>query len=118
MIKSFECINISAKDTIKLTKFPIVILGIPILFEGYGNYDGVKLGFIQGAPTICIWDENKWGAYEGKPTFVFKCDDLDKTYEELKQKGLDLNPPYTASWGGREMQFKDLEGCTIMLLEM
>jgi hypothetical protein len=62
----------------------------------------VELGFIEGAPVIVIWDENRWGkSSEGAVNFVFRCDDLIKTYEELKAKGLQIQPPTTADWGGR-----------------
>lgn len=63
------------------------------------NYDGVSLGFITYAPVIVIWDENKWGkSSEGKVNFVFTCDDLDKTYVELREKGVILEPPTTAAY--------------------
>jgi len=49
---------------------------------------------------------------------VFKCDDHDKnkTYEELKQKGVSLDPPKTAVWGGKELYVKDPDGNIILLL--
>lgn len=47
---------------------------------------------------------------------VFDCDDLDKTYEELLTKGLNIDPPRTAVWGGRELYVTDPDGNTILLL--
>lgn len=117
MITKYHCLNISSKDSEKLVKFYNEKLGIPIL-EFDKNYDGVSLGFIKGAPSIVIWDENKWGkSSEGKVNVVFSCDDLDKTYEELKDKGVKLDAPLRAVWGGKELPFFDLDGNKVLLLE-
>ena len=116
MIKSYQCVNISSVNPKALVEFYNEKLGIPIL-EFDINYDGVSLGFIKDAPTIVIWDENKWGkSSEGKVNFVFSCDDLDKTYVELKEKGVNLEPPTIAVWGGKELPLLDLEGNKILLL--
>jgi predicted enzyme related to lactoylglutathione lyase len=117
MIKEYICVNISSKEVKGLVDFYHGILGIPMVFEGYGDYDGVQLGFRKDAPTLCIWDENKWGAYEGIVNLVFGCDSLDQTYQELKSKGLEIDPPYKAAWGGRELLLNDPEGNKLMLLE-
>lgn len=117
MIKSYVCMNISSKDIKNLVDFYHHYLGIPIVFEGYGDYDGVQLGFIKDAPTICIWDESKWEPYEGIVNLVFRCDNIDKTYQELVQKGLKVKPPYTAVWGGKEMSLSDPDGNKILILE-
>lgn len=117
MIKEFICINISTKDTVKLVNFYKEKLGVPILSEGYGNYDGATLGFIKDAPSICVWDEDKWGIYEGHPTFVLQSDGLDKTYEELVAKGLHPTKPEMMVWGGREVRLDDPDGNHIMILE-
>jgi predicted enzyme related to lactoylglutathione lyase len=117
LIKAYICTTISSKNVKGLVDFYHGALGIPIVFEGYGDYDGVQLGFEKNEPTICIWDENKWEPYEGIANFTFRCDNLDKTYEELVLKQLQVEPPYKATWGGREMIFSDPEGNKIMLLE-
>lgn len=117
MIIKYHCINISSVNSKALVKFYNEKLGIPII-EPDDNYDGVSLGFLKDAPVIIIWDENKWGkSSEGKVNFVFSCDDLDKTYVELKEKDVILEPPTTAVWGGKELNFLDLDGNKILLLE-
>ena len=117
MIIKYHCVNISSVDPKALVEFYNEKLGIPIL-EHDDNYDGVSLGFIKDAPVIIIWDESKWGkSSEGKVNFVFSCDDLDKTYVELKKKGVVLEPPTTAVWGGKELSFIDLDENKILLLE-
>ena len=49
-------------------------------------------------------------------TFVFDCDDHDKTYEELKQKGVELEPPKNCSLGWEGTFLKDPDGNTILIL--
>ncbi len=116
MIKEFSCVNISSNQPEVLVKFYSETLNIPII-EFDENYDGVALGFIKEAPTIMIWDQRKWGpSSEGKVYFVFNCDDLDKTYQELLDKGLELDPPITAVWGGKELNVLDPDGNKLLLL--
>ena len=116
MITKFRGMNISSKDPKKLALFYRDVLGIKML-ESDDNYDGVIFGNAEGEPVFWIWDENKWGkANVGTVTFVFDCDDHDKTYEELKQKGVELDPPSIAVWGGKELFVKDPDGNTILVL--
>lgn len=116
MIVNYHCVNLSSVHPRALVAFYHDTLGIPII-EGDESYDGVSLGFIKDAPVIVVWDENKWGkSSEGIVNFVFRCDDVEKTYEELKEKGLILEPPTTADWGGKELSFPDPDGNKISLL--
>jgi len=117
MITKFYGINISSQNPEQLVKFYYEKLGVPILQKDENSYDGAELGFIKGSPVITIWDENRWGkSSEGAVNFVFRCDDLDKTYQELKLKGVNVNPPITAIWGGKELQFLDPDGNKVLLL--
>lgn len=117
MIIGFHCVNISSSDPERLVRFYNEQLGVPILLKDEEGYDGAELGFIEDAPVIVIWDENKWGkSSEGPVNLVFRCDDLDKTYEELREKGVKLNPPITAVWGGKELPLRDPDGNKVLLL--
>ena len=116
MITKFRGMNISSKDPKRLALFYQDVLGLKML-ESDPNYDGVTFGNHENEPIFWIWDENKWGkSNTGTVTFVFDCDDHDKTYEELKQKGVELDPPKVAVWGGKELFVKDPDGNTILLL--
>ena len=116
MIVRYHGVNISSANPKALVYFYHEKLNIPII-DFDQNYDGVSLGFIKDAPVIVIWDETKWGrSSEGGVNFVFVCDDLEKTYVELKEKGVDVEPPVKTPWGGKELQFFDLEGNKILLL--
>ncbi|WP_229696225.1 VOC family protein [Paenibacillus albidus] len=118
MITSFEGINLYTKDTTALAKFYTEVLGIPLAFEGYGDYDGAKIGFGRDQTGIIIWNENKWDKLTtGAVNLVFSCNNLDETYLELQARGLDCQPPVTMEYGGKEMNFRDPEGHSITLLE-
>ena len=117
MIKSFGGLIISSKDPEALVKFYNESLGIPILTDNPSKcaYDGVELGFNKNETIIWVADENKWGKAEAR--FVLRCDDLDKTYTELKQKGVQLDHPGVAADGVKELVCKDLEGNAIIMQE-
>jgi lactoylglutathione lyase len=40
----------------------------------------------------------------------FYSDDMQSTYEDLKNKGVDITPPEKQEWGGIMSKFKDLDG--------
>lgn len=118
MITSFDGINLYSKDPAALAAFYSEVLGVPIPFEGFGQYDGAKIGFDRRQPGLIIWDESKWGKHTtGVVNLVFSRSSLDETYEQLKGKGLDCQPPVTMEYGGKEMNFRDPDGNGITLLE-
>ena len=118
MLTRFLGINVSSKDPERLARFYNEVLGVPILQPGHSGYDGVQLGFVKDAPSIFIWDENRWGKATEKPHLVFGCDNVEKTFAELKQRGVKLDPPITASWGGKELFVTDPDGNVTLLLEV
>ncbi|PZG37828.1 glyoxalase [Listeria ivanovii] len=119
MINEFVCTNISTKNPAELIAFYHERLGIPIVFEGYDNFDGAKLGFSENEPGIVVWNSIKWGkSSESKVEFVFSCDtNLDDMYLELKAAGVETPEPRVAEWGGRELNLFDPDGNKIMILE-
>ncbi|NLK94458.1 MAG: VOC family protein [Clostridiales bacterium] len=107
MIRSFGGINLATKDVKSLVHFYKDILEMPIINEGYGNYDGVQFGFSDKEPGFWIWDENKWGAATNKANLVFFVDDLDSLYERISNKGITCEPPITTEWGGKSFRLLD-----------
>lgn len=47
---------------------------------------------------------------------VFDTDNIKKTYEDIKSKGIEIEPPRTAHWGGQELLLADSDGNKIMFL--
>ena len=116
MITKFRGTNISSKDPRRLALFYRDVLGLKMADENPG-YDGVTFGNGEGEPVFWIWDENKWGkSNEGPVCLVFDCDDHEATYHNLKEKGVCLDPPKTAVWGGKELYVKDPDGNTVLIL--
>ena len=115
MIRNFQCVNISSKDPKALAEFYRSI-GAPVFVE-HDQYDGWYIGNPEQGGTVCVWDENRWGkANGGFVTIVLKTDDIQKTYEEIASKGIRIDPPRTADWGGQELVFQDMDGNVVMLL--
>ena len=107
MISRFGGINLAAKDVKGLVHFYKDILELPIVNEGYGDYDGVQFGISDKEPGSWIWDENKWGAATSQAHLVFFVDDLNVIYESLIRKGVDCKPPAVTEWGGIAFKLQD-----------
>ncbi|MEE8412931.1 MAG: VOC family protein [Dehalococcoidales bacterium] len=114
---TFSGINILTKDPGKSFEF---YKGIGLTVEKEGDPDSewdtgiFKLLDIENAPLLWIWrnPENK----DIKNTIVMKCEDIDQTYEELKEKGYAVNPPEMQFYGGKEMNLVDPDGNEILFL--
>jgi len=116
MITKFRGMNISSTDPKRLALFYRDILGLTVIDDD-PNFDGITFGNKEGEPVFWIWDENKWGkSNTGAVCLVFDCDDHDKTYQELLEKGITLDPPKTAVWGGKELYVYDPDGNTVLIL--
>ncbi len=110
-----SCVNITSKNPKALAEFYRTI-EFPVFIQN-DDYDGWNLGALENQGSICIWDENVWGkSTAGYITIVFNTDDLQATYEKIIGKGIDINPPRAADWGGQELVFNDPDGNIIMVL--
>ena len=126
MITIFCGMNISSKNPEALVRFYTDVLGIPALANKNPeatadevNYDGTEIGFDLMQTRIFIWDENKWGkSNTGTVTFVFKCDNIDMTYQNIKEKGIHVDPPIPTPYGGRELVLKDPDDNKVLILPM
>lgn len=118
MVNNFYCTNIFSANAKELIKFYCEILEIPVLKTDCDDYNGVYLGFIKDAPSICIWDATQWNVpVSGTMSFVFGCDNLDNTCLELKRKGLVLTPPVKFDWGTYELRLKDPDNNEVVIVE-
>lgn len=115
MITKLACVNITSNDPKGLAEFYKTI-GVPV-FVNNDDYDGWNIGNSENNGSVCVWHD-KWGkSTSGYITMVFKVDDLNKTYEDIKGKGIEIAPPRKADWGGQELVFNDPDGNIIILLE-
>ena len=118
MITGFYCTNVFTRNAVELIKFYRETLEIPMLKTDVDDYNGVYLGFIEDAPSICIWDAVKWNVpVSGATSFVFTSDNLDATCLELTKKGLTLNTPEKFDWGTYELRLKDPDNNEIVIVE-
>ncbi len=118
MINNFLCTNIFSNNSAELIDFYQNVLSIPIINVIVDQSDGVNFGFAENTPTICIWNAQKWGCpASGATSFVFSSDYLDDTFEELKKKGLAIEPPVRFEWGTYELRLKDPDGNEIVIVE-
>jgi lactoylglutathione lyase len=57
--------------------------------------------------------EDRIGGFQN---VAFTCDDVEKTYHELKARGVEfVRPAERADWGGMQAIFKDPDGNTFVL---
>ena len=118
MITGYYCTNIFSEQAKELIEFYRQILEIPFIKTDDDNSNGVYLGFIENAPTLCIWDCKKWNAQPtGHQSFVFQTNDLDSTMEYLKEKGLSLPEAIRYDWETYEVRLSDIDGNEIVIAE-
>ena len=122
MITRYLGMAVTSKDPERLAKFYTETLGVPRLFDSDLNdpnsFDIVAIGNNINEPCIWICDADKWnnGIKGDSVLFAFKCDDHERTYEELKRKGVDLEPPArSVHHGGMELVLKDPDGNTLII---
>jgi len=117
MIK-FDGIHITSKNPKRLGTFYSEVLGWKML-DDKPEFDNVRFaGRDDVEPVLWLWDENKHGKLnEGTFFLVFSCPDPDAMYQNLKQKGVVLDPPRMASWGGKELMVIDPDGNKLLMVE-
>ncbi len=106
-VLGFEEVMFSAEDYLAVVKSPLDSEGVNILLE----------------PTeprgIEIAKEFKHKIYElGYPIITFSCDDIQKTIDELKEKGVLFKTEVTKMPYGYEAVFDDDNGNYIQLIQM
>lgn len=118
MIQKFDGVNLYSKNPLRCKRFYHDLLGIPVLSDDLRDFDGAQFRFGENSPKLYLWDDaRREGRKIGPVQLVFHCDDLDLTYQELKEKGADIDPPVSTDWGGRELRLCDPDGNEILLLD-
>lgn len=119
MITGYYCTNIFSEQAKELIVFYKEVLGIPFIKTDVDESNGVYLGFIENAPTLCIWDCKVFDAQPtGHQSFVFQTDNLDLTMECLKKKEVVLSEAIRYDWGTYEVRLNDIDGNEIVIVEL
>ena len=118
MLTGYYCTNIFSEQAKELIEFYRGTLEIPFIKTDDDNSNGVYLGFIENAPTLCIWDCKKCGVQPtGRQSFVFQTESLDLTKECLKKNGASLSEAVRYDWGTYEVRLSDTDGNEIVIVE-
>jgi predicted enzyme related to lactoylglutathione lyase len=118
MIKSIKFTSISVRDQDAAMDFYTKKLGFIILTDQpfSDKQRWIELG-IPGAQTGLVLfnpdgHESRIGAFTG---ISFQCDDVEQTYQQFTQRGVEfIAPPKAESWGTSAV-FKDLDGNQFVL---
>ena len=118
MITGYCCTNILSEHAKELIEFYRDILEVPAIKTDDDNSNGVYFGFVENAPTLCVWDCKKCNVLPtGHQSFVFETDSLDMTMEWLKGKGVLLSEAIRYDWGTYEVRLSDIDGNEIVIVE-
>ena len=118
MIKAVKFVSIPVRNQDEALAFYTSKLGFHVLTDQpFGNtVRWIELG-IPGADTRVVLflpegHESRVGAFTG---VSFVADNVEKTYEELRARGVEFTkPPRAESWGTSAI-FRDPEGNTFVL---
>lgn len=119
MITGFYCTNVFSEHAKELIDFYREVLEIPVIKTDADDSNGVYFGFIENAPTLCIWDCKVFDAQPtGYQSFVFQTDNLELTMESLRKKGVALSEAVRYDWGTYEVRLNDMDGNEIVIMEI
>ena len=114
----FEGINIFSKDAYKAYEF-YKGLGFPVKEVGDNPNDEWWCAQLDiNGSILWIWKDHDNIQSGGQAIqLVIKCEDIQKSYEEFKEKGYDVSQPEEVFYGGWEMNLIDLDGNRILFLD-
>ena len=113
MIKQIKFVSIPVRDQNRALDFYTDKLGFTIItdqpFDEKQRW--IELRIPKAETRVVLFtpegDEKRIGSFMN---MSYTCDDIDKTYEELKKRGVEFEgPPQKQPWGTYAM-FKDSEG--------
>ncbi len=118
MIKAMKFASIPVKDQQRALEFYTRKLGFRVTTDqpmGPGMR-WIELGLNGGGSGVVLFTppghESRIGTFSG---MSFLCDDVEKTYGELMQRGVEFTqPPKKESWGTSAI-FKDVDGNSFVL---
>ncbi|MDH5374346.1 MAG: VOC family protein [Candidatus Bathyarchaeota archaeon] len=108
MIKTVWCVTFYVSDLKKATKFYEEILGLEKKYE-YPSYVGFECGGVEIGLIPKLTERQKISPLS--PSVEFLADDVEKVYNELKNKGVEfIKELHYEPWGGRQATFTDPDG--------
>jgi predicted enzyme related to lactoylglutathione lyase len=116
MIKHLKFASIPTSDQDRALAFWTGKMGFQVMTDQpMGAQRWIELG-IPGAQTGVVLftpegHEDRIGAFFNGS---FHCDDVDYTYRQLSERGVDITPPEKAPWGTFS-RFRDPDGNTFIL---
>src|SRR5262245_45829594 len=110
MITHVKFVNVPTRDQEKALAFYTEKLGFRVVtkqqFEDKQRLSELRIVKSDTHVVLFMADESKVGCFSN----TFACDNVEKTYEELKARGVEfMSPPKKEHWGTFAM-FKDIDG--------
>ncbi len=108
MIKTVWCVTLYVSDLKRAAKFYEETLGLEKKYE-YSSYVGFECGGVEIGLISKLTEEQKVSPLS--PSVEFLVDDVEKVYNELKNKGVKfIKELHEEPWGGRQATFTDPDG--------
>jgi metallothiol transferase len=108
MIKTVWSITFYVSNLEKAAKFYKETLGLEKKYE-YSSYIGFECGGVEIGLTPTLKEGQK--VSPASPSVEFLVDDVEKVYNELKNKGVKfIKELHEEPWGGRQATFTDPDG--------
>lgn len=108
MIKTVWCVTFYVSDLKRAAKFYEETLGLEKKYE-YSSYVGFECGGVEIGLIPRLTEGQK--ASPLSPSVEFLVDDVEKVYNELKNKGVKfIKELHDEPWGGRQATFTDPDG--------
>jgi len=106
MIKTIWCITFYVSDLKRAAKFYEETLGFEKKYE-YSSYAGFECGGVE----IGLIPKPEQRIRPTSPSVEFLVDNVDRMYNELKNKGVKfIKELHDEPWGGRQATFTDPDG--------
>ena len=116
MIRSVWCITFHVSNLEKASRFYEKTLGLERKYE-FASYVGFQCGNLEIG--LIPGTEKQKASADTSPSVEFLVDDVDRTYGELKAKGVKFTKElHNETWGGREAEFTDPDGNVLEIVQI
>ena len=116
MIRTIWGMTFCVSDLERAKRFYGETLGLEKKYE-YASYVGFECGGVEIGLAPKLEPGQKMGPLS--PPVEFLVDDVEKTYNELKQKGVVFTKElHEEPWGGRQATFADPDGNVLEIVQI